>query len=63
MHNKKLKFEIEYINGVGKGKEYNHNGVIIFEGEYINGKELKGKGKEFDAYEYLLKREKNEKGK
>jgi len=22
----------------GKGKEYNYNGELIFEGEYINGK-------------------------
>ena len=30
----------EYINGMrnGKGKEYNSDGIIIFEGEYLNGK-------------------------
>ena len=27
-----------------KGKEYNSNGILIFEGEYLNGKR-NGKGK------------------
>ena len=31
----------------GKGKEYNWNGKLIFEGEYLNGKRV-GKGKEYD---------------
>ena len=30
----------------GKGKEYNCNGIIIFEGEFLNGKK-NGKGKEY----------------
>ena len=30
----------------GKGKEYNRNGKLIFEGEYLNGKS-NGKGKEY----------------
>ena len=30
----------------GKGKEYNENGKIIFEGEYLNGRR-NGKGKEY----------------
>ena len=30
----------------GKGKEYNNNGKLIFEGEYLNGKR-NGKGKEY----------------
>ena len=30
----------------GKGKEYNDNGKLIFEGKYLNGKRWNGKGKE-----------------
>ena len=30
-----------------KGKEYNYDGILIFEGEYLNG-ERNGKGKEYD---------------
>ena len=30
----------------GKGKEYNYDGKLIFEGEYLNGKRS-GKGKEY----------------
>ena len=39
-------FEGEYINGIknGKGKEYDHNGVI-FVGEYKDGKRWNGKKK------------------
>ena len=38
-----LEFESEYLYGKkhGKGKEYNFNGDLIFEGEYINGKRYK----------------------
>ena len=25
----------------GKGKEYNDNGELVFEGEYLNGKKIK----------------------
>ena len=37
-----------YLNGKknGKGKEYNDNGKLLFEGEYLNGKK-NGKGKEY----------------
>ena len=31
----------------GKGKKYNWNGKLIFEGEFLNGKRH-GKGKEYD---------------
>ena len=36
----KIKNEIDYLNGKrnGKGKEYNYNGILVFEGEYLNGK-------------------------
>ena len=37
----------ELINGNGKIKEYNDNGTLKFEGEYLNGKR-NGKGKEYD---------------
>ena len=36
----------ELINGTGKIKEFNDNGNLIFEGEYLNG-ERNGKGKEY----------------
>ena len=38
-----------YLNGKrnGKGKEYNNNGEVEFEGEYLNG-ERNGKGKEYN---------------
>ena len=32
-----------------KGKEYNYNGKLIYEGEYLNGKRWNGKGKEISA--------------
>ena len=31
----------------GKGKEYNNNGELEFEGEYLNGKRWNGKGKKY----------------
>ena len=31
----------------GKGKEYDFNGKLIFEGEYLNGIRWNGKGKEY----------------
>ena len=38
-------FEGEYLNGEknGNGKEYNYDGKLIFEGEYLYGYKLKGK--------------------
>ena len=46
----RLRFEGEYKNGKrnGKGIEYNHDGKLVFEGEYIDGKKWKGKIKEYD---------------
>ena len=40
-----LKFEGEYLNGErnGKGKEYNRDGKLIFEGEYLYNHKIKGK--------------------
>ena len=43
----------ELINGNGKVKEYNYDGIIEFEGEYLNGKR-NGKGKEYN-YDGTLK--------
>ena len=39
----------ELINGNGKVKEFDDNGKLFFEGEYLNGKR-NGKGKEYDKY-------------
>ena len=41
-----LLFEGEYVKGEknGEGKEYYENGKLQFEGEYLNGKRLNGKG-------------------
>jgi len=38
-------FEGEHKNGIknGKGKEYDYDGTLMFEGEYLNGKRWKGK--------------------
>ena len=34
-----------YLNGErnGKGKEYNYEGILEYEGEYLNGERKKGK--------------------
>ena len=42
-------------DGMRKIEEYNKKGDIIFEGEYLNGKRWKGKGKEYndDDFYYL----------
>ena len=55
-HKRGLEFEGEYLNGErnGKGKEYNQNDKLIFEGEYLDGKIWNGKGKEFDYKENLI---------
>ena len=37
----------------GKGKEYNRNSKLIFEGEYLNG-EKNGIGKEYNDDGYLI---------
>ena len=42
----KISDKIRMIEKNGLVKEYNYNGVLIFEGEYLNGKR-NGKGKEF----------------
>ena len=46
----RLLFEGIYSNGKrnGYGKEYNEDGNLIFEGEYLDGKRWKGIAKEYD---------------
>ena len=41
-----LKFEGEYLNGQKKGKEYNQEGDLIYEGEFLYDK-WHGKGKQY----------------
>ena len=41
------------IDKNGKGKEYNIDNDLIFEGEYLNGKKH-GNGKEYDEYGNLI---------
>jgi len=39
---------------MGKGKEYNAKGKILFEGEYLNGQRWNGKFKEFNYFNQLI---------
>ena len=57
-------FEGEYLNGKrnGKGKEYYDNGKLKFEGKYLNGYKLKGKGYD-EKGNKILKIKSNGKGK
>ena len=51
--------------GEGIIKEYNYNGNLIFEGQYLNGKR-NGQGKEYNCYYFEGKfenSERNSKGK
>ena len=45
IYSDKIKYEIDYSNGLlnGKGKEYYYNGKLFFEGEYLNGNKWNGK--------------------
>ena len=54
-YNKDGKKEFEMKNGNGKGKEYNqYSGIIIFEGQYLNGIR-NGKGKQYyDDFDDLI---------
>ena len=53
--NKLTFIEVDYLNGEanGKGKIYDENGVLLFEGEFSNNKR-KGKGKEYNEYGELI---------
>ena len=46
-----LLFKGEYKNGKrnGKGKEYYKNGKVKFEGKYLNGKKVEGKGYNYEG--------------
>ena len=44
--NGNVEHELKY--GKGKGKEYNHDGKLIFEGDYLYGKKSIEKAKEYD---------------
>ena len=44
IYDKDSKEIFNIINGKGKGKEYNDDGNLQFEGEYLYGKKM-GKGK------------------
>ena len=50
-----MEFEGEYSSGEknGRGREYKNN-KLIYEGEYLNGKRWKGKGKEIDYNNVLI---------
>ena len=52
-YDNKKNYVYTIINGKGYIKEYNYDGILIFEGEYLNGKRH-GKGKEFNEYNELL---------
>ena len=54
IHNLTLVFEGEYLNGEkhGKGKEYDKEGKIAFEGEYNEDKRWNGKGNVEEKYNY-----------
>ena len=45
--NNKIAYEIK--DGNGKLKEYNYDGKLKFEGEYLNG-EINGKGKKYNYH-------------
>ena len=36
------------------GKEYNRNGKLVFEGEYLKGERWNGKGKEYNWNKELI---------
>ena len=62
-YNKRLLFEGFFSNRKknGMAEEYDEEGHLIFEGEYLDGKRWKGSGKKYDEdtgelileYEYL----------
>ena len=51
-----LEYEGELLNGEinGKGKEYDVDGNLLFEGEYLYGERWNGKGREYDFDGILL---------
>ena len=53
VYNDKLLYEGEFLNGIrnGKGKEYDENKHLIFEGQYLKGRRWNGKGYNYDGNE------------
>ena len=49
-----MEYEGEYLNDLknGIGKEYNIEGELIFEGEYLNNKKMKGQAYKSNILEY-----------
>ena len=60
--NGKLELEGEYLNGKrnGKGKEYNFDNKLIFEGDYFNGNRWNGKG--YDGWNNIVYKLQNGEG-
>ena len=50
-----MRYEGEYIKGdrYGKGKEYNSDGQLKFQGEFLYDKKWNGKCKEFDIWNHF----------
>ena len=48
MHNLENNEIYELKDGKGFIKEYDYDGILIFEGEYLNGEKWNGKGKKYD---------------
>ena len=44
-YNKNGDIDLKIKDGNGKGKEFNNNGYLIFEGKFLNGKRLDGEEK------------------
>ena len=53
VYEKSLELEGEYINGKIKGKEYDKDGDLIFEGVFLN-EEKNGQGKEYQYNEIVF---------
>ena len=50
------------INGAGQEKEYNYEGELLYEGDYLNGQRYNGKGIEYDDKGELLYKGEYQKG-
>ena len=53
-YNNTIKYELK--NGTGKVQEYDYNGNLVFEGEYLNGRK-NSKGKEYEDGELIFEGE------
>ena len=54
----KLLFEANYSNGklIGKANEYNNDGLLIFEGEYLNDRRWNGKYTKYNNNGKIIKK-------